>query len=545
MAKLRKEEISTQVLVIGGGAAGLLAAIEARDCGLDVTLVSKSKVGRSGNTIVAGTGMAVWSPLSQMKDSIDLFRTDTYTSGKAINDPHIVEKFISGSSRLVEKLSACGVQFKKHEEHLVWKHAPGHSVARTLTADFSRYPYLTRGLSLTLPMLETAKRAGVRIVDFTAIIRLLSADGRIFGACGIDKKSKTVVTFKAGCVILSAGGGGWVYGRSNNTQDMTGDSFRLAYEAGATLRDMEFVQFYPSMMFSPVKVTVSSPLFGEGAVLRNALGQRFMQNYDDKADMATRDVMSRAIYSEIKAGRGNDGCVFMDCCHIDPHVLEKRYGELMRLLKKAGLDLAKNPAPISPAAHFFMGGVAINENCETDLPGLLACGESVGGLHGANRLGGNALTETIVFGMIAGNQAKAHVTEGKTLPNLPAVEIEPFRKGDITVSELKKHVGRFTWENLSIIRSDATCHKALAEIASVSGELNHVRIASVSDIVSFYELKSMVSTAELIARGALVRKESRGAHFRSDFPDTENEAFKGSLFYRKREDNPFIQYHSL
>ena len=544
MGKLPEEEITAQVLVIGGGAAGLLAAIEARRKGLEVILVSKSKVGRSGNTIMAGTGMAVWAPFPETEDSVELFKHDTFASGKAINAPEIVDLFVHGSARLVEKLTAYGVKFKQQGNTLIRKHAPGHSVARTLTADFSRYPYLTRGLSLTLPLLETARKASVRIINYTAIIGLLTAEGQVFGAYGINKKTGTMMIFRAGCVILSAGGAGGVYARTNNTCDMTGDSFRLAFEAGATLRDMEFVQFYPTMMFSPFKVTISSPLFGEGAFLRNARGERFMQNYDEKSDMATRDVMSMAVYNEIREGRSDNGNVFMDCSRIDPHVIESRYGELMQRLKKADIDLKKDQIPISPAAHFFMGGMAINQRAETDVLGLLACGESVGGLHGANRLGGNALTETVVFGLIAGHRAGDHASKDRHLPAVPVKDIEAFRTGDIAISDLKKHIQKVTWSGLSIIRDEKTCLKALDELESVSAVLSHTRISSVSDIISYYELKSMLSTAELIARGALARRESRGAHFRSDFPDTNDFSFRGNLFFRKQGAYPLILFRS-
>jgi succinate dehydrogenase/fumarate reductase flavoprotein subunit len=542
MQRLPKEEIKTDVLVIGGGAAGLMAALEAKTIGLDVAIVSKSKVGKSGNTVISGAGMAILAPDPDSKDSACLFSCDTYRSGKEINDRDMVGLYIKGTMKIIDKLTRYGVVFKQLENQYIKKRPPGHSVARLFSTDFSTCPYLNRGLSLTLPLLRSARNSGVKIIDFAPVIKLLTKDGQVAGAVAISKKSGSMLVFRTNVVTLACGGGGMIFSKSNNTRDITGDSYALAYDSGALLRDMEFVQFYPTMMFAPVKVTISSPLFGEGAFLRNALSERFMRNYDKMGDMATRDIMTRAIFTEITEGRGSKGSIFMDCRQIDPNKLATRYTELLRLLRKVGIDPLKELIPISPATHFFMGGIHINEETETTVKGLLACGESVGGLHGANRLGGNALSEALVFGALAGRQA-AKLLKKKSEPEMPACDLMPFQNGSLSISELKQALRRISWKYLSIVRNQKYGKTALSEINQISDALKKVKIGCVRDLIDYYELKGMVTTSHLILKGAMVRKESRGAHFRSDFRNLDDATYKGSFFYQKLKGDMKIQFH--
>ena len=544
MTMLPREEIKTDVLVIGGGAAGLTAALEAKDRGLDVTVISKSRVGRSGNTIVAGTGMAVLMGGPDSEDSDAVFESDTVKSGKGINDPRMVKRYLRGSPEMVDKLTGYGVVLRKQDGRLMKKRAPGHSVPRSLTADFSKLPYLTRGLSLTLPLLNCAEKSGIRIVDFAPVIQLLVKDGVAAGAVAVHKKEEKMLVFRTNRVILAAGGGGRIFSRSNNTFDITGDAYALAYEAGATLRDMEFVQFYPTMMFSPIKVTISSPLFGEGAFIRNARGERFMERYDPAGDMATRDIMTRAMFNEVREGRGAQGNIFMDCRHLPKDVLTGKFPELLRLLAKADMDPVKDLIPISPATHFFMGGLAVDVQGRTTLPGLLACGEAVGGLHGANRLGGNALSEAFVFGTIAGRQAAEGDGTG-AVPEAAVEEAAAYGGGDIIPEELKQALRRTAWKYLSIIRDHDSIQKAMEHLDRIETSLSHAAIRSVYDLVGFYELKGMIRTTRLIARCAMERKESRGAHFRSDFPQTEDHGYRGSFYIRNENGKMITDFRHL
>ena len=531
---LPSEEISADVLVIGGGAAGLTAALEARRSGLDVVILSKSRVGRSGNTIISGTGLAILDTGPDSKDSPEAFRSDTLRSGKEINDPALVDHYLKISPKIIDKLVGYGVVLKQLNDVLMKRQTPGHSIPRSFAADISKYPYMTRGLSLTLPLLKSAGQAGVRIIDFVPVVKLLTTDGRISGAVALNKKTHAALVIRTPVVILASGGCGGIYARSNNTGDITGDSYSLAYDAGARLKDMEFVQFYPSMMFSPLKVTISSPLFGDGAILRNANNERFMEKYDPAGNMATRDIMSRSIFNEVTAGRGHQGCIFMDCRKIPETVLTTKYGELLRLLAKANLNPLKDLIPISPAVHFSMGGVAIDNRTQSSVPGLLACGEAVGGLHGANRLAGNALPETFVFGMTAGRQA-VDLLKTSARPAPGRFDLARFRPGNLSLAELRKDLRKITWNCLSIIRARESGQQALVEIDRIADSLEDVGLESIHDLVSFYELNSMITTARLIVHGSLARKESRGSHFRSDYPKTDDENFKGSFIYRKED----------
>lgn len=540
---LPTNKIKTDVLVIGAGAAGMTAALEAKSKGLDVTIISKSKVGRSGNTIISGTGMAILDQGTDSQDSPQAFKQDTLRSGKEINDHALVDLYLKHSPKLIDRLIDYGVALKKMDDRWLKKRAPGHCVARSFSADFSHYPYMTKGLSLTLPLLKSAEQSGIRIIDFAPVIKLLISDGCIAGAVAISKKTKAILIIRTPVVILASGGCGGIYARSNNTGDITGDSYSLAYNAGALLRDVEFVQFYPSMMFSPLKVTISNPLFGEGATLRNAHNERFMHKYDQAAEMATRDIMSRSIFNEIKEGRGHQGCIFMDCRHLPEEILTTKYAEILRLLAKANLNPLKDLIPISPAVHFSMGGVVIDSRTQTSVPGLLACGEAVGGLHGANRLAGNALPETFVFGMIAGQHAAEAFKKG-AYPETNAFDVRPFGKGNLSLPELQKDLRKTTWNYLSIIKTRESGQKALQAIDRLALSIEDVGVETVYDLASFYELKSMLTTARLIVQGSLARKESRGSHFRSDYPQIDDENFKGSFFYKNEKGRLTLEFRS-
>jgi len=543
MHVLSQEKIYTGVLVIGGGLAGLTAALEAKYNNLSVTIVSKGKTGRSGNSIIAGAGLSVLVPDSE--DSAELFYNDVIKSGKGINDKQLVKFFVRNSTEEINKLSKYGVIFKKINTHLLKKRPPGHSVPRFIHSDYYNVPYMCRGLSITLPLLSESQKRGIKIVDNTSIIKLLvSPDHRVYGAIGINKKVGKIFIFYANVIILASGGGGKIFSKSNNMSDISSDSYSLAYDAGALLRDMEFTQFYPSMMYKPIRTGIANAIFREGAILRNSLGENFMEKYDKAGNMATRDVMSRAIFTEIVNGRGINGNVFMDCKSISKNVFEVKYIELYENLRKKGIDYKKDLLAISPVYHFFIGGIAINTKAESTLKGLLACGESVGGLHGANRLTGNALSEAVVFGIIAGKSA---IKAAKVKNNIsyPFDGVEHFRQGKLSNKELKIRLSQAMWHYASILRDRNSLEKAKEEIDLISNFMEDVRINDISELLSFYELKSMLTTSRLVIEGALLRKESRGSHYRLDYPNIDNINFKGNYYFEKVNGRLSIYFKSI
>ena len=309
--------VQCDVLIIGGGAAALVAALEARKAVDDVLIVCKGKVGRSGNTIVSAVQFAVSDPDSP--DSIEQHFQDTLLGGQAINDEALVQLLASQVGHRVRDLEGYGVPFVRVGGELRRQLAPGHSSPRCISVQAGDYPQATQGLSITLPLLKQVVNRGVRLIERTPVIKLLVEEGQVCGAIGLDVKGRRAIVLQAKAVVLACGGGGQIFAMTDNTLDVSGDSYALALETGATLRDMEFVQFYPACMTSPLKTIIPTRLFAQGAVLRNKAGERFMPRYDpDRAEMATRDVMSRAIFLEMQ--RTGERGVHLDCTQIPPDV---------------------------------------------------------------------------------------------------------------------------------------------------------------------------------------------------------------------------------
>lgn len=516
------------ILIIGGSGAALIAALEARKSGLDVLLATKGIVGRGGNTIVSGAGFAAFLPEKNPNDSLERFRADTLSSGKGINLEYLVDLLLENSKSAILGLESYGVKFSKINGEYVRRTPPGHSRPRQIPTMLDSMGYHTRGLSITLPLREAAMRAGIRFMEKTPVVKLLhDADG-VYGAVGIniDKSEHCEITAKA--VILATGGAGMVYDRTNNTSDVTGDGYALALEAGARLVDMEFVQFYPTMAYKPVKIPVSSPLFGDGAVLRNKNLERFMGKYDPAGDMATRDIMSRAIFSEVKAGSGVDKGVYMDCSGIPHHVFNSRYKVFAEYLQSQKVNRDKDMLIISPSTHFFMGGIKIDSGCKTGVEGLFAAGEVVGGLHGANRLSGNALTEAVVFGEIAGKMAARHAAKIQTTRR-PGKGFNPVtgqRVGDLR--EIKTTLRRTMWQNVSVLRSQDSLEIALNQINDCQQELVACAANNIAQLLEWTELQRMSTVAEAVTRSALLRTESRGSHYRQDFPTSDDSNWLGN-----------------
>jgi succinate dehydrogenase/fumarate reductase flavoprotein subunit len=531
--------LQCDVLIIGGGAAALVAALEARKAVDDVAIVCKGKVGRSGNTIVSAAQFAVSDPDSP--DSIEGHFQDTLLGGQGLNDEALVQLLASQVGHRVRDLEGYGVPFVRVKGELRRQLAPGHSSPRCISVQAGDHPQATQGLSITLPLLKQVVSRGVRLIERTPVIQLLVEEGQVCGAIGLDVEGQRAMVLQAKAVVLACGGGGRIFALTDNTLDVSGDSYALALEAGATLRDMEFVQFYPACMTSPLKTIIPTRLFAQGAVLRNKAGERFMLRYDpDRAEMATRDVMSRAIFLEMQR-TGTQG-VYLDCTQVPPDVMEQ-HSTLVRALQKRGLDLQEDYLTISPAVHFIMGGVKIDSRCQSTVPGLYAAGEAAGGLHGANRLSSNALSETIVFGAIAGRQA-ASCAKGTKNSALPVVDmglvVHP-RKGDISLREVKEALQRIMWEGVSIVRSEESLQEARLKVRGCRLALGKCSVSTFAHIVELLQIQRMDITAEAIVASALLRTESRGAHYREDYPSSD-ERWLGSFHVAKAADQLEVNF---
>lgn len=518
------------VLIIGGGVAALMAALEAKKLVEDVIIVSKGKIGRSGNTIVSRCRFGAYIPHQCSSDSVQHHFQDTLIGGKFINDETLVDTLASQAGQRVLGLEGYGVRFCKVEGDFERQIAPGHSYPRSISTFHADRPYAIPGLSITLPLLRAVKSSGVQLIEDTSIAKIAVSEGMVCGAIGLDIKGERALFLRAKSVILAAGGGGRIFARTNNTRHVTGDSYALALEAGAVVRDMEFVQFYPLMMTSPVRALISTLVFGDGAVLRNEAGERFMFQYDEDGEMVTRDLMSRAIFCEMRRSKRQG--IYLDCSPIPLPIMKQRYSALHRLLERHNIDMQRVFLLVSPTTHFFMGGVEIDECCQSSLPGLYATGEAVGGVHGANRLSGNALSEAVVFGAIAGEHAANRAKRSAAVPpvrlSLDFIPPHP-RSGDISLREIRSPLRRSMWEDASIIRSEDSLRRARSKVEQCRRSLENCSIQSFAQAVESEEIRRMCIVAEAIVASALHRRESRGAHYREDFPSSEDEDWLGKI----------------
>lgn len=519
----------TDALVIGGGLAGLSAGLELQRLGWNAVMLSKGKIARSGNTIMTRNSMAAVLEESRETGTIQEHVEDTLVGGVHLNDLTLVETLAENSGPAIRQLQAWGVPFISEKTRILSKGSPGHRARRLVTVDASPIRSThTAGLALTLPLGRRLEDAGATLLDGIMVIRLLKRDGQVCGAIGLSKGRQEAWVIEARIVILASGGAGQLYPLTTNAGDVTGDGYALGYRAGTTFRDLEFVQFHPTVTIGPVKEVMSTAPFGDGAVLRNKLGEAFMSRYSPKADMATRDVMARAIDAEIKAGRSAEqGGVFLDFSAVPEAKMLREYAPIHSRLK------GKTSIEIGTAAHFMMGGIVIDRGGRTGIPGLYACGEVAGGVHGANRLAGNALTEAVVFGIKVARQAvRDGIWQVGSLGNseykeifaesgirlgadLPIVEGAGY-SSQVEVEGLKKNLRTVMGAQVGLVRTENGLLDAKDRIERLRAELEGYAPADYKTLLAWQELKFMAEAASLIAKAAWERKESLGAHYRMD-----------------------------
>jgi fumarate reductase (CoM/CoB) subunit A len=381
------------------------------------------------------------------------------------------------------------------------------------------------------------------------ITSLVTEGTQVIGACGFNLKDSSLIYFQAKAVILASGGAGQLYPVTSNTFQKNGDGFAIAYRAGADLVDMEQIQFHPTGMITPESkkgVLVTEAVRAEGGKLLNKDGERFMSRYSpEKMELSTRDVVARSIYQEIIEGRGTEnGGVYLDISHLDDDYIDEKLETMVLQFENVGVDIKHGPIEVAPTAHHFMGGLKINPDASTSLENLFGAGEVCGGVHGANRLGGNALADTQVFGKIAGQSASKACKNTEIKTNEAQVNDEASRieglikKGSIKPQDFKNKIKSLMWEKVAIVRDEKTLNSALKELLEMQKDLENLDVADKrqynTDLVTALEVINMVEICILTVKSAIIRRESRGAHFRSDFPETLDE-WKKSIVINKEK----------
>ncbi|MCX5602585.1 FAD-binding protein [Streptomyces phaeochromogenes] len=523
------------VLVIGTGGAGLRASIELAEAGMDVLAVGK-RPKEDAHTALAAGGINAALATMDPEDSWQQHAADTLKESYLLADPRTVEIVTQGAALGIDDLERYGMAFAREDDGRISQRFFGaHKFRRTAFAgDYT-------GLEIQRTLVRRASQLQVRMLDSVYITRLLVHDGAVFGAYGFDLNDGTRYLIHADAVILAAGGHTRIWRRTSSRRDEnTGDSFRLAVEAGGRLRDPELVQFHPSGIIEPENAAgtlVSEAARGEGGILRNALGERFMSRYDpERMELSTRDRVALASYTEIAEGRGTSkGGVWLDVSHLPRQTIMSRLPRVYQtLLDLQMLDITRDPIEIAPTAHYSMGGVWVSpDDHSTDVRGLYAIGEASSGLHGANRLGGNSLIELLVFGRIAG-QAAAAYSKGLTAQPRSAVaeaearfEIDGLLAADgpENVRALQRAIRNTMTEHAGVVRDEEGLRTGLAELAEIDARMEnvgiHPDIAGFQDLAHAFDLKSAALAARATLEAAIERRETRGCHNRSDYPDMD------------------------
>jgi succinate dehydrogenase / fumarate reductase flavoprotein subunit len=545
----RFETHEHDVLVVGAGGAGLRAAIEALGQGASVGVVSKSLLGKA-HTVMAEGGIAAAMANVDSADGWKPHFRDTMRGGKMLNNWRMAQLHAQEAPERVKELEQWGALFDRTEDGRILQRAFGGHTFRRLCHVGDR-----TGLEMIRTLQDRGVHMGFDVYMECTIVRLLTDGQRCAGALAYWRETGRFVVFKAKSVVMATGGIGKAWPITSNSWEYTGDGMALAYEAGAELMDMEFVQFHPTGMVWPPGVQgilVTEAVRGEGGILRNKNGERFMERYDAKRmELSTRDVVARSIYTEVKEGRGTEhGGAYLDISHKPAEYVKKKLPSMYHQFKElADVDITKGPMEVGPTCHYMMGGIRVEaETAQSSLPGLFAAGEAAAGLHGANRLGGNSLSDLLVFGRRAGLAAAQHAKEVSP-PKLDegqigAGESEALsafqRQGGENPYAVHRDLQKIMQSLVGIFRVQQDMEKALVELAKLKERAAHTSVEGSRMFNPGWhmaiELKSMLTVSEAVTRSALLREESRGAHSRIDFPELSREwGKKNNIIWRDGE----------
>ena len=537
------------VLIIGAGGAGLRAAIEALAQGARVAVVCKSLLGKA-HTVMAEGGLAAAMCNVDKADGWQPHFRDTYNGGKRLNNWRMAQLHAQEAPARVNELEQWGALFDRTSDGNILQRAfGGHSFKRLCHVGDRT------GLEMIRTLQDRGVEMGFDVFMECTVTRLLKDGNRVAGAFAYWRNTGQFVVFKANTVVIATGGIGKSWKITSNSWECTGDGMALAYEAGAELLDMEFVQFHPTGMVWPpgvMGILVTEAVRGEGGILRNNKGERFMEKYDPKRlELSTRDVVARSIYTEVKEGRGSPhGGAFLDISHKPAEYVKRKLPSMYHQFKElADVDITKGPMEVGPTCHYVMGGIRVDaETGQSSVPGLFAAGEAAGGMHGANRLGGNSLSDLLVFGRRAGLAAGLDAKKGKSLAidnaqveDAARAALAPFDRASGENPYTIHHDLQEVMQNLvGIFRVDADLRKALAELDKLKERAGKIRVEG-SRVFNpgwhlCFDLQSMLTLSEACTHAALARRESRGAHSRIDFPKTEDEWGKKNHVIVKKGD---------
>ena len=522
------------VLIIGAGGAGLRASLEALAQGASVGVVCKSLLGKA-HTVMAEGGIAAAMANVDAADNWKTHFRDTMRGGKFLNNWRMAQLHAQESPDRVRELEQWGALFDRTENGDILQRAFGGHTFKRLCHVGDR-----TGLEMIRTLQDRGVQQGIDVYMECTVTRLLTDNGRVAGAFAYWRETGRLIVFKARSIVIATGGIGKAWRITSNSWEYTGDGMALAYEAGAELMDMEFVQFHPTGMVWPPGVQgilVTEAVRGEGGILRNKAGERFMEKYDPKRmELSTRDVVARSIYTEVKEGRGTEhGGAYLDISHKPAEYVKKKLPSMYHQFKElADVDITKGPMEVGPTCHYMMGGIRVDaETAQTTLPGLFAAGEAAAGLHGSNRLGGNSLSDLLVFGRRAGLSA-AEYAKRASPASIDSVQIEQAEKELLapfsnTGAESPYAVHRDLQEVMQnlvgIYRTKEDLERALVELEKLKARaakagVEGSRLFNPGWHLSC-ELKAMFIISEAVTHSALARTESRGAHSRIDYPNLD------------------------
>ena len=519
---------TTDVLVVGGGLAALRAALSARQAGAEVLMVSKRQIGRSGSSVnTTGGYAAVMSDLNAA-DEERLHYIDTIVGGSYVNDRALVRALASDAPARLRELLGYGAVFRRRDGQYHLSPSGDHSQSRVLV------PQNMRGLDLTIPLREAVVAAGVKFLEDAVVLDLLRDDGRVVGGTGVYRLRPEAFVVHAGAVVLAAGGAGRLFATTSNPADICGSGYALALRAGARLRDMEFIQFYPWRLIRPFKSTrvpIQPSTFALGGRLYNSRGERFMEKYDPvRKESTTRDLSARGIADQISSGLSVEGGVVLDVSDVPDDKFRFENAKMIELLARKNVDYRSIQLIVAPEAHYFMGGVDIDDRGRTGIEGLFAAGENAGGVHGGNRLNSNSIPDTQVFGHRAGVAAASLARSAKPgRADLAPATALAAQLGQLSASAgapadseaLGDRLRDVMGMKVGLVRSGKGLDEATREITSIREAAKQLPVRSQAELIAAAELGDLCEIALTCATSAACRTESRGAHYRADFPDAD------------------------